>query len=158
MYPSPHVRVSDSDREAVVARLSTATAEGRLTIEEFSERSRSAYAARTWGELSRVLYDLPGDELVATPAAAAAGSRLPLLALIAGALPLPLALCAQVVLPAPICAVTAVVLGIMALRGPADTVRHGRRMAIGGIALGGLGVLAIVTGIAQFLFGGSLDA
>jgi DUF1707 SHOCT-like domain len=34
----PQVRVSDAERESVVMRLNDATSEGRLTLEEFSER------------------------------------------------------------------------------------------------------------------------
>jgi hypothetical protein len=52
-------RVSDAEREAVVARLSAATGEGRLTLAEFGERAGQAYAARTRGELVRLVDDLP---------------------------------------------------------------------------------------------------
>lgn len=53
------VRVSDAERAAVVARFNTATSEGRLTLEEFGDRAGQAYAARTAGELDRVVDDLP---------------------------------------------------------------------------------------------------
>jgi hypothetical protein len=53
------IRVSDAEREAAVARLGAAAGEGRLTLEEFSERSGRAYAARTQGELSELVRDLP---------------------------------------------------------------------------------------------------
>jgi hypothetical protein len=56
---APSLRVSDSEREACVAELSTAAAEGRLTLEEFSERMHAAYAARTEVQLSALLRDLP---------------------------------------------------------------------------------------------------
>ncbi|WP_436521237.1 DUF1707 SHOCT-like domain-containing protein [Actinoplanes sp. HUAS TT8] len=147
MYPSPHVRVSDAEREAIVARLSTATAEGRLTVEEFSERSRYAYASRTWGELSAVLYDLPVGDLtgpqqpVAPPAASE--SKLPVLALLAGALPVPLFLCGGGSLLAPVSSIAAIVLGVTSLRGPAPFVHRGRAMAITGIVLGSLGLLGV---------------
>jgi DUF1707 SHOCT-like domain/Cell wall-active antibiotics response LiaF, C-terminal len=58
--PAPReIRVSDAEREAVVARLNTATGEGRLTLEEFGERAGQAYAVRTTGELARLVDDLP---------------------------------------------------------------------------------------------------
>src|SRR3954447_14547110 len=54
------LRASDHERELAVARLRDASAEGRLTLDELMERSESAYAARTHGELLRVTADLPG--------------------------------------------------------------------------------------------------
>ena len=41
------VRASDGDREAVAARLNEAVGDGRLTLQEFSERLDLAYTART---------------------------------------------------------------------------------------------------------------
>ena len=55
----PQLRVSDAEREAVVARLNKATSEGRLTLEEFSERAGAALAARTQGDLDLLVTDLP---------------------------------------------------------------------------------------------------
>ncbi|GAA4907321.1 cell wall-active antibiotic response 4TMS protein YvqF [Stackebrandtia albiflava] len=53
------LRVSDADREAVVARLQAAASEGRLTLGEFSERADQVYQSRTRGELDRLTVDLP---------------------------------------------------------------------------------------------------
>jgi hypothetical protein len=53
------LRVSDADRDRAVARLREAHVEGRLTLEEFSERVELAYAARTRPELARTTEDLP---------------------------------------------------------------------------------------------------
>jgi hypothetical protein len=64
------VRVSDAEREAVVARLDRATSEGRLTLEEFSERVSAALAARTQGDLDVLVADLPAAYRAA-PAAVA---------------------------------------------------------------------------------------
>lgn len=55
------LRVSDAEREAVVVRLATATAEGRLTLDEFEDRSRHAYAARTVTQLDVLVADIPID-------------------------------------------------------------------------------------------------
>jgi len=52
-------RVSDSERQAVVEQLRLNTADGRLDINEFEERVTFALAARTGGQLSAVLHDLP---------------------------------------------------------------------------------------------------
>lgn len=53
------IRASDRDREAVVNTLRDAYAAGRLTLEEFDERTTAAYAGRTWGELRALTRDLP---------------------------------------------------------------------------------------------------
>jgi Domain of unknown function (DUF1707)/Cell wall-active antibiotics response 4TMS YvqF len=53
------IRVSDAEREATVARLNDATGEGRLTLEEFSDRVSQALVARTRGDLDVVVKDLP---------------------------------------------------------------------------------------------------
>ncbi|TDD82541.1 DUF1707 SHOCT-like domain-containing protein [Actinomadura rubrisoli] len=52
------LRASDADRERVVALLSEALVDGRLTVEEHSERADRAYAARTLGELTGLTGDL----------------------------------------------------------------------------------------------------
>ncbi|MFI5615462.1 DUF1707 domain-containing protein [Amycolatopsis sp. NPDC051903] len=57
----PMLRASDADRERVVSRLREQVGEGRLTLDEFSERSAAAYAARTAGELDALTRDLPAD-------------------------------------------------------------------------------------------------
>jgi Domain of unknown function (DUF1707)/Cell wall-active antibiotics response 4TMS YvqF len=53
------LRASDAERQMIADRLNTAVGEGRLTLEEFSDRVGSAYAARTHGELERLVTDLP---------------------------------------------------------------------------------------------------
>ena len=53
------VLASDRDREQVATALREATAEGRLTVDELSERLDRTYAARTRSELDRVVSGLP---------------------------------------------------------------------------------------------------
>jgi hypothetical protein len=53
------IRASDSDRESVVAILRDAYTVGRLTLEEFDERTTAALSGRTWGVLSELTNDLP---------------------------------------------------------------------------------------------------
>jgi hypothetical protein len=55
----PPMRASDADREAVVEQLRVALNEGRLTITEFDERVRDAYAAITLADLAPLTADLP---------------------------------------------------------------------------------------------------
>jgi hypothetical protein len=56
-------RASDSEREAVVARLRHAAGEGRLTVEELDERIDAAYAAKTRAELEPLTADLPDSPM-----------------------------------------------------------------------------------------------
>jgi len=59
--PSPRdLRASDADRERVLTLLSEAAADGRLTLEEHSQRAERAYSARTLGELAGLTTDLAG--------------------------------------------------------------------------------------------------
>ena len=53
------VLASDAEREGTVSRLSTAAKEGRLTLDEYSERIGVAYSARTRGDLEELVADLP---------------------------------------------------------------------------------------------------
>lgn len=64
----PALRISDADREAVVARLRTASEEGRLDLGELEERVTAAYAAKTAADLTPLTADLP----TGPPAAGAA--------------------------------------------------------------------------------------
>jgi len=54
------LRVSDAEREHVVSVLQKAIGHGMLSLEEFTERTDIALAARTRGELNAVLVDLQG--------------------------------------------------------------------------------------------------
>jgi hypothetical protein len=60
------IRASDMDREGVVTILREAYAEGRLTLDEFDERTSAAYAARTWGDLEDLTADLPVQPVLST--------------------------------------------------------------------------------------------
>jgi Domain of unknown function (DUF1707)/Cell wall-active antibiotics response 4TMS YvqF len=61
------VRASDADRDLTIEVLATARAEGRLSQEEFSERSEAALGARTHGDLTGLTADLPADGRPAAP-------------------------------------------------------------------------------------------
>jgi len=62
-YSSPQLRASDADRDAVLAQLSENFQAGRLTSEEFEDRSGRALSARTVGELDGLMTDLPATPL-----------------------------------------------------------------------------------------------
>jgi uncharacterized protein DUF1707/2TM domain-containing protein len=63
----PALRVSDAERHRVVLVLQEHCAEGRLTVDEFSERTSEALASRTQADLARVLRELPPLPLSAPP-------------------------------------------------------------------------------------------
>ena len=58
-YPSGNIRVSDADRDRALAELSEHFQAGRLTHEEFEERSGLALRAKTGKDLTTLLADLP---------------------------------------------------------------------------------------------------
>lgn len=68
------MRASDADRDRVAHVLRTAFEEGRLTIDEHTERIEALYSAKTLGELEPLTYDLPGarPSLLKEPSAAPA--------------------------------------------------------------------------------------
>src|SRR5207244_5479043 len=53
------VRVSDAERERVVELLKGHLADGRVSMDEFSDRAAEAYASKTVRDLERCLRDLP---------------------------------------------------------------------------------------------------
>ena len=53
------LRASDADREAIAERLRAAAVEGRLDPDELEDRLETAFRARTYGELDRLVADLP---------------------------------------------------------------------------------------------------
>ena len=67
----PTQRVADADRDRTVTLLREHVVEGRLTLDEFSQRMGAALEARTRGELDAVMADLPSPSPAATVTAAA---------------------------------------------------------------------------------------
>ncbi len=59
MSETPALRASDAERERTVQLLREAAVEGRLTLEEFTERMSASYLARTGDELAELARDLP---------------------------------------------------------------------------------------------------
>lgn len=78
--PAEQRRASHADREQVAERLRDAAGDGRLTLEELEERLDAAFAARTYGELDRLLVDLPepdGRAPARAPAPRVRGAAVP---------------------------------------------------------------------------------
>jgi hypothetical protein len=65
-YPSAELRVSDADRDQALSELSEAFQAGRITADEFDQRSEHALRARTGKELTALLADLPVPNAPAT--------------------------------------------------------------------------------------------
>jgi hypothetical protein len=53
------MRASDSERQQVVDRLRAAMEDGRLKMDEYVDRMGQAYEAVTYGDLARLVTDLP---------------------------------------------------------------------------------------------------
>ncbi len=68
-------RVADADRDRTVTALREHVVEGRLTLDEFSERVGAALGARTRGDLDAVMADLPAPRTPESPAVAATPRR-----------------------------------------------------------------------------------
>jgi hypothetical protein len=64
------LRASHDDRDRVVELLRVSAGDGRLTAEELDERLEQAMNARTYGELARLVADLPAEGPAASPATA----------------------------------------------------------------------------------------
>jgi hypothetical protein len=64
------LRASHDDRDRVVELLRVSAGDGRLTAEELDERLELAMTARTYGELARLVADLPAEGSAVSPAVA----------------------------------------------------------------------------------------
>jgi Domain of unknown function (DUF1707) len=104
MGTDDRLRASDKDRDQVADILREQYAQGRLTIEEFEERSAAALAARTMGDLAPLTRDLP----VAPAPAPASSVRTPVWMFVVAGLAILFAV--------------ALLLGIAELAGPAAIV------------------------------------
>jgi Domain of unknown function (DUF1707) len=70
------LRASDADRDRAVESLADAAAEGRLTLEEYSERSGTALIARTQDELAALTADIPAASSALARAGTGAGEEI----------------------------------------------------------------------------------
>ncbi|MHB1777495.1 MAG: DUF1707 SHOCT-like domain-containing protein [Acidimicrobiales bacterium] len=66
--PASRVLASDRERDETVARLSAAAGEGRLSLDEASERTERALLSRHRHELAALVADLPAAAPTALPA------------------------------------------------------------------------------------------
>jgi DUF1707 SHOCT-like domain/Domain of unknown function (DUF4190) len=133
------IRASDRDRQLVQARLSDAYAEGRLTREEWDERSDAAIRAVTYADLGPLTADLP-TQFSARPVPAVRQPSAPPAHLAAGQQTNRLAVAALVcgvgLFVIPPAGIAAIVLGHKARAQIRRTGEPGKGMATAGLVLG----------------------
>ncbi|KAA2251222.1 DUF1707 domain-containing protein [Solihabitans fulvus] len=71
-FPSPDIRIGDTEREQALTALGEHMSAGRLDIDEYGDRTAKVAAARTRRELVEVFTDLPDPRPSFAPAAPAA--------------------------------------------------------------------------------------
>jgi hypothetical protein len=74
------LRISDQDRHQVAEILREAAGEGRIDLSELDERLEATYAARTYGDLVPITFDLPASVTKNLPERATAPAPAPLVA------------------------------------------------------------------------------
>jgi hypothetical protein len=117
-FPSGEMRASDADRDLALAELSEHFQTGRLTQEEFDQRSARALQARAGRDLSELFTDLPGPGGPAS-LGGAAGSAGPLDRSPSGGRPAPF-----------------VIVGVVAAIAVANLLGHVARVTIGPVGVG----------------------
>jgi hypothetical protein len=135
------MRASDRDRDTANGLLQTAYAEGRLTKDEYDERSGQALTAHTYQQLQALTADLPGHSL-------GVPSQYPVQYMMPrrtnGLAVASLACGVGQVFFWFLAAIPAVVLGHMARRQIRRTGEDGAGMALAGLILGWIGIAATV--------------
>lgn len=147
----PGIRASAADRERAIDVLKTAYSEGRLTKEEFDERSGRVMASRNYGELGAIVADLPvGPYLPAAPYQAVPppqAYRQPASETTNG-----LAIAALILSLIPVCALPAVILGHISRGQIRRRGQRGDGLAIASLVFGylwmGLWAAIVVAGVA----------
>jgi hypothetical protein len=66
-YPQPGMRAAAADRERAMDIVKAAYTEGRLNRDEFEARSARVLSAKTYGELTSLVADLPAGPAAVTP-------------------------------------------------------------------------------------------
>ena len=140
------IRAADADRDHVAGLLGTAYTEGRLSKDEYDDRLSSAFAARTYGELDRLLDDLPGPGLKPQPAVVP--TRVPVSRKINGAAQASFVFGLAQFMFGPFGTIPAIVFGHMALHQMRRSGERGAALAAAGLVLGWG---AVVVGIVIFV-------
>jgi uncharacterized membrane protein len=139
MTQPPAMLAGTADRERAIDVLKAGFAEGRLTQAEHDERVARAYAARTYGDLARVVAELPAGapgSVMYYPAAGYPPPQLPVPPTI-NSLAMASLICGLVEVPTlGLSALPAVILGTMARQQIRQTGQRGEGLAVTGLILG----------------------
>jgi hypothetical protein len=147
---APAGRAANADRERAIDVLKAGFAEGRLTKGEYDERVSRVYAARTYGELERLVADLPAGPFggpVQYPGGQYPGGLYPVPAVqprVNGLAVAALAFGIAEFFTLGAAAIPALVLGHAARRSIRRTGERGDGMALTGIILGWAGLALVV--------------
>ena len=144
-YGRGRLRASTADRERAIDVLKAAFAEGRLTKDEYDERTGKVYGSLTYGELGALVSDLPVGPLgtlpvPSSPSAAPAAYHGPAYPVLPPRRPVNGLATASLIcafIPG-IPAAIAVITGLVARRQIRETGERGLGMATAGVTLGGL--------------------
>jgi hypothetical protein len=71
-----HMRAADADRHQIAEQLKAALDEGRLSLHEYDDRVKDAYAAQTYADLMGLVTDLPKPGLSAADVNARRAAKL----------------------------------------------------------------------------------
>jgi hypothetical protein len=138
-YFQPNMRASAADRDRTLDVLRAAYGEGRLTKVEFDERSARVMAARTYGELTALVADLPAGPvgpavLYQPPPGYYPVPVQPTNGLAGGSL-----VCSIIGLLMPVLLIPGVIMGHIAREQIRTRKQSGGGLAIAGLAIGYLG-------------------
>jgi hypothetical protein len=134
------IRAADVDRDHVAGILATAYGQGRLSRDEYDERLAVALSSRTYGDLDRLVGDLPimhappGSPAAAPDSPLAGVNRLAMASIICG-------LAQFLIVPL---AIPAIVLGHMAQKQIKRTGEQGAGLARAGLVLGWVLIILLV--------------
>lgn len=142
--PVAAMRASHADRERAVDVLKAAYAEGRLNHAEYEQRVGLAYQAATYGELGRLVGDLPAGPVPPSAFLAATAPAAPAVPVPPTFLPPPQAPVNSLATTSLMCGLLGVAFGIPAV--PAIVLGHKARAEIR--AYGGAGEGAATAGLA----------
>lgn len=141
----PGARAGDADRERAIDVLRAGFAEGRLTTDEYEDRASRVLAARTYGELTPLVADLPTGPFAGP--APYPGGHYPLPAVqprLNGLAVAALAFGIAEFFSMGAAAIPALVLGYAARKSIRRTGERGDGMALAGIILGWAGIAVVV--------------
>jgi len=133
--PVETMRAADADRHQMAEQLKASLDEGRLSLAEYDDRVRQAYAARTYAELLMLVADLPRPGMSAAEVNAKHSAEMR-----RAERKLPIALAVLWTVWGSVAAVNLVIWALVAIPGGLDTYFWPIWLAVPGAALGAVTV------------------